>query len=83
MAAILRDFDIDQVWEAADVQERRVLMEELVEWVTVLPDHLEVTVAGAPPLNVRYSEVGLKESQTVGVGGETHPESDWRTQPWV
>ena len=33
--------------------------------VTVFPDHLEVTVAGAPPLNVLYSEVGLKESETV------------------
>lgn len=28
---------------------------------------LEVTVNGAPPLNVRYGEVGLKESDIVGV----------------
>lgn len=71
VAAILRDLDIDQVWEAADDQERRVLVEELLEWVTVLPDHLEVTVVGAPPLAVSYGEVGLKESQIVGVGGGT------------
>jgi hypothetical protein len=32
----------------------------------VFPDHLEVTIGGALPLNVRYSEVGLKESE-IGV----------------
>jgi len=69
VAAVLRDLDVDQVWEAAYDQERRVLVEELVEWVTVLPDHLEVTVVGTPPLAVSYGEVGLKESQIVGVGG--------------
>lgn len=30
--------------------------------MTVLPDHLEVTVVGAPPLNILLSEAGLKES---------------------
>ena len=35
------------------------------------PDHLEVTVISAPPLNVLYGEVGLKESGFVGVGGGT------------
>ena len=49
----------------------RVLVEELVEWVTVYPDHLEVTVAGTPPLNVLYGEVGLKESENVRVGEGT------------
>ena len=44
-------------------------MEELVETVAVFPDHLEVTVTGAPPLNVLYQEVGLRESGFVGVGG--------------
>ena len=53
VAAALRDLDVDQVWEAATDQERRVLIEELLEWVTVFPDHLEVTVAGAPPLACR------------------------------
>ena len=71
IASILRELDVEQVWEAADDQERRVLIEELVEWVTVLPEHLEVTVVGAPPLAVTYGEVGLKESQIVGVGGGT------------
>jgi hypothetical protein len=44
------------------------LVKEVVEWVTVFPDHLEVTVAGAPSLNVLYGEVGLKGSEIVGVG---------------
>jgi hypothetical protein len=69
VAAALRDLDVDQVWEVATDQERRVLIEELLEWVTVFPDHLEVTVAGTPPLAVAYGEVGLKESENVGVGG--------------
>ena len=47
------------------------MVEELVEWVSVFPDHLEVTVSGAPPLNVLYQEVGPKESHFVGVGGGT------------
>ena len=49
---------------------RRVLVEELVEWVTVFPDHLEVTVAGASSPNVLYGEVELKGS-IVGVGEST------------
>lgn len=71
VAAILQDLDVDAVWTRADDAERRVLVEELVEWVTVFPDHLEVTVTGSPALNVLYSEVGLKESDFVGVGGGT------------
>ena len=62
MAAILRDLDIEAVWGAANDGERRVLIEELIDSVTVFPDHLEIRVGGAPPLNVLYSEVGLKES---------------------
>jgi site-specific DNA recombinase len=68
VAALLRDLDIDAVWDAAEYQERRVLVEEMVEWVTVFPDHLEVTVVGAPPLNVLYGEVGLKVPEIVAIG---------------
>ncbi|MCU1456081.1 MAG: hypothetical protein JWL73_173 [Actinomycetia bacterium] len=67
----LRSLDIDRVWAAATFAERRVLVEELVEAVSIFPDHLEVKVAGAPTLNVLLSEVGLKESATSGVGGGT------------
>lgn len=49
VATILRELDIESVWEAADEDERRVLVQELIEWVTVFPDHLEVKVSGAPP----------------------------------
>ena len=51
--------------------ERPVLIEELIDSVTVFPDHLEVTVGGAPPLMVLSSEVGLGESENVRVGGPT------------
>ena len=62
---------MEDVWEVAEERERRILVEELVEWVTVFPDHLEVTVAGALALNVRLEEVGLMGSEIVGVGEPT------------
>lgn len=71
VAAALADLDVDRAWEAATDQERRVLLEEFLDSVTVLPDHLEVTVHGAPRLNVLLSEVGLKDSKNSGVGGGT------------
>ena len=39
--------------------ERRVLIDELIEAVEGHEDHLEVTVRGAPRLNVTLAEVGL------------------------
>jgi hypothetical protein len=71
VAEVLSNLDIRTVWRAAEDSERRVLVEEFLEWVTVFPDHLEVSVIGAPPLNVLLGEVGLKESEIVGVGGPT------------
>lgn len=71
VASILSNLDVQAVWDAAEDRERRVLVEELVEWVTVFPDHLEVTVAGAPALNVCLDEVGLKGSEIVSVGDPT------------
>jgi hypothetical protein len=71
VAAVLSNLDIGAVWNAAEDDERRVLVEEFLEWVTVFPDHLEVSVIGAPALNVLLGEVGLKESEIVGVGGPT------------
>ncbi len=68
---ILADMDIDRLWAAATEEERRVLVQELVQEVRVFPDHLEVTVEGAPKLNVTLEEVGLKGPQlhSYGVGG--------------
>jgi len=73
VAALLQDLDLDTAWDEATDPERRVLVEELVEKVAVFPDHLEVTIAGAPRLNVGLAEVGLggKQSENVGVGGGT------------
>ncbi len=59
------------MWRCADEVGKWVPAEELAEWVTIFPDHLEVTVAGAPALNVLYSEVGLMGSEIVGVGEPT------------
>ena len=69
VARVLENLDIDRAWAAATESERRILIEELVENVTVLPDHLEVTVSGAPRLHVLYQEVGLKETYFSGAGG--------------
>ena len=69
IVSTLADLDLGSLWDAATEQERRVLVEELVEHVAVFPDHLEVTVHGAPRLNVLLSEVGLVESQNSRVGG--------------
>ena len=71
VAKVLADLDIEAVWDAAEFQERRVLVEELVECIKVFPDHLEVKVSGTPPINVLYEEVGLKGSEIVGVGDGT------------
>lgn len=70
VVALLRSLDLTSLWDAAEETERRVLVDELIESVIVCPDHLEVVVSGAPPLNVTLEEVGL-QSQIVGVGGGT------------
>lgn len=59
IATYLADIDIDALWQAATEVERRVLIDELIEAVDVHDDHLEVTVKGAPRLNVTLAEVGL------------------------
>ena len=73
VAALLQDLDLDTAWDEATESERRILVEELVEKVAVFPDHLEVTIVGAPRLNVGLTEVGLGggQSENVGVGGPT------------
>jgi hypothetical protein len=73
VARILREMDLDEIWQEATDEERRVLVEELLDAVAIFPDHLEVTVQGAPRLNVTLEEAGLKpaEGQFVGVGGAT------------
>ena len=64
-----RVLDIDSTWSVATEVERRVLIDEFIEEISVLPDYLDVKVHGAPPLHVRYQEVGMKESGFDRVGG--------------
>lgn len=71
LAQLLDQIQIMDLWANATETERRTLLDELVENVTVLPDHLVVEVHGAPPLRVAFAEVGLKESGSGGVGGGT------------
>jgi hypothetical protein len=82
VARTLRELDIEAIWSAANLEERRVLIHELLEWVAVFPDHLEVKVSGAPPINVLLGEVGLKVPENVGVGGPTSTISEWRLRNW-
>ena len=70
VARILREMDVERLWDEATDLERRVIVEELLESVAMYPDHLEVTVSGMPRLNVALEEVGLTGGwQFRGVGG--------------
>ena len=73
LITVLDRIDVAQLWEAATDEERRTLLDELLDSVTVLDDRLLVGVHGAPPLAVAFSEVGLKapHSEIGGVEGGT------------
>ena len=71
VAQMLAALDIERTWAAVTEVERRILLDEFLECVTVLPDYLDVKVHGAPPVHVLYQEVGLKESGFDRVGGGT------------
>ena len=71
VAGMLASLDVDKMWNAATELERRVLIDEFLEEISVLPDYLDVKVHGAPPVHVLYQEVGLKESGFDRVGGGT------------
>lgn len=55
--------DTDALWNAANDCERKVLVNEIIEAVIAYPDRLQVAINGAPPINVAFSEVGLREAQ--------------------
>jgi hypothetical protein len=61
---VLTTADVEELWAAATGEERRVLVEDLVEAVSMFPDHLEVKVGGAPPLLVELGEVALRDPGT-------------------
>ena len=71
VARMLASLDIDKTWKAATGVERRVLIDEFIEEISVLPDYLDVKVNGAPSVHVLYQEVGLKESGFDRVGRGT------------
>ena len=67
VARLLATLEVDRTWKAATEVERRVLIDEFIEEILVLPDYLDVKVHGAPSLHVLYQEVGLKESAFVAL----------------
>jgi hypothetical protein len=71
VAHVLRETNIDRLWAKASDVERRVMVEEWVDSVAMFPDHLEITVSGAPRLNLLLGEVGLTGGggSSVSVGG--------------
>ena len=79
VAAMLREVDIDRIWDAANDDERRTLINELVESVIVHPDRLQVAINGAPPLTVDFEEVGLRPAgmRTMVSKGGLEPPRDF------
>src|SRR5947209_5092297 len=63
VAKLLDALDFGTIWAEATHDERRVLVEDLLESVAFFPDHLEVTPKGAPTMNVLLEEVGLTAGQ--------------------
>jgi hypothetical protein len=75
VAQMLAALDVQRTWAAATEVERRVLLDEFLEDLAVLPDYIDVNIHGAPPIHVLYQEVGLKESDFDRVGGGTGNQS--------
>jgi hypothetical protein len=57
VAQLLATLDVDKTWKAATEVERRVLIDEFIEEITVLPDYLDVKVHGAPAVHVLYQRL--------------------------
>jgi hypothetical protein len=50
VAALLSTLDIETLWEAAEDHERRVIIENMVESITVFPDRLRGSnIVALPP----------------------------------
>jgi hypothetical protein len=84
IAAYLADIDVQSLWDEATEQERRVLIDELLDGVEVHRDHLEVIVRGAPRLNVTLEEVGLSSPEGEGQScrrGDLNPHASKGTSP--
>lgn len=69
---LLATIDVPTLWAAATPIERRQLLDELLQGLTVYPDHIEVNIHGAPTLNVAVSEVQpSRKGEITRVGGGT------------
>jgi hypothetical protein len=77
VVAVLTKLDIDHLGGCHRAR-AAILLDELLEEVTVLPGYIDVTIHGAPPV---YQEVGLKESEFDRVGGPDYAKPEWRIQP--
>jgi ABC-type transport system substrate-binding protein len=64
------EHDFDQIWQHANDKERRVIVEELIQVVSIYEDRLEVQVSGASPLLVTLDEVGVRAAGTGPVVSE-------------
>lgn len=80
LAQILESVNLGELWEDATEQQRRTILDELLDDVTAHRDRLSVTIHGAPPLDVAFSEVGLKDSELSRVGGASPTVST--RDPW-
>ena len=78
---MLATLDVDKTWKAATDVERRVLIDEFIEEITVLPDYLDVKVHGAPALHVLYQEVGMKDRVLIVSEGGLEPPRPCGHQP--
>ena len=62
---------MEAIWAEADERERRILVENLLEWIKIFSDHLEAKVVGRAPIHALFSAVGIKVPENVGVEGPT------------
>jgi hypothetical protein len=61
VAEVLAELNLEEILKEATPEERRILVEDLVDSVYIYPDQLTVQVAGAPPILVTLEEVGLTQ----------------------
>ncbi len=71
---VLASMDIQAIWTAATLDERRQLFDELLEGLTVYPEHIEVKILGTPVLKVALYEVQRpRREENACVEGPTSP----------
>ena len=57
---LLAEVDFEAIWEEATSEEKRTLVEDLLDSICIYPDQITVQVAGAPPIVVTLAEAGLR-----------------------